>query len=482
MIKKIDKNIAITINSKYVKYALTMLYSFFQNNKYSVNIYLFYSLLTTDEIERLKKLVTSNNSNFYTIKINEKDLPNFVTMDYFSIEASYRLLIPYLIPDNIDRILYLDSDMIIRKDISELFTINIGKNPIACCLDVSHIGSQNNVNIKRLDIRKTKKYYNSGLIIYDVKKYKKIIDIKDYNVIIKKINKKIKYPDQDILNYIFQNKIYELNSEYNVFFTSNYKYENKQQVQIIKESGKIFHYISCNKADNYKYLNFGFNEYWKYAKKVYGLLYFIKIYLKNYVYRITNLIPINNISLKKGKFSIICNNCVGGIIYNRLKMRFDSPFINLWIGENDYLNIIKYLKLYLNKRIEPLCLGVDNNGNEYPICKLGNINLNCVHYSSFDEAINAWNRRKKRLNYRKSVYLFVTNSKNNVYKFLNLPFDNKICICPFKFNDKHVMTIYPDILDDSWYNYVLNYYKNEISVNEIIQMFESKCNTIINNE
>ncbi len=462
-----EKNIAISINSKYLKYLLTMLSSFFKNNKYHVSIYLLYSSLYEAEIDKIRSLVEKNNSNLICIKIEKEKAPKFITMDYFSIEASYRLLLPYVLPNKVKRIVWIDSDMIIRGDISKLFSLNIGNNIIACCKDISHIGNTINPNLSRLKIKSTDNYFNSGLIVFDVIKYKNVFDIKEYNRIIKKIAGVIKYPDQDILNCSLQSKIYELDSNYNVYFTSDYKHKNKNNIKQMKKNGKIYHYISNIKPDNYKYLNFGFNEYWKYAKKIYGIKHFVKIYIKNYFYRISNNTPFKNNHLlnfrrnnhnlsiiDKNEISIVCNNCVGGIIYNRLGLKFCSPFINLWIGEIDYLKLLNALDKYLERTIEPLCFTRDSNGKKYPVCRCDDINLNCAHYKDYKEVIDAWDRRKKRFYKDNCVYIFVTNSKKNISKFLKIPYENKICICPFKIHNKHVVTINPGFIDDSWYQYI----------------------------
>lgn len=482
----IERNIAISINSKYIKYALTMLYSFFKNNKYSVSIYLLYSSLNKTEIDEIRSLVEKNNSNLICIKIEKEKIPKFITIDYFSIESSYRLLLPYVLPNKVKRILWIDSDMIIRSDISKLFSLDIGDNIIGCCKDISHIGNVNNPNLTRLKIKNTDNYYNSGLIIFDVKKYKKAFDIKEYNKIIKKLSVVIKYPDQDILNYIFHSKIYELDSNYNIYFTSNYKHKDKNNIEQMKKNGKIYHYISSVKPDNYKYLNFGFNEYWKYAKKMYDKNFFIKVHIKNYFYRIINNISFKNnlLNIKRNSnlsiininnISIVCNNCVGGIIYNRLNLKFYSPFINLWIGEIDYLKLLTNLDKYLKCNIEPLCFAEDSSGKKYPVCKCDDINFNCTHYNDYDEFINAWNRRKKRFHNDNCIYIFVTNSKKNIRKFLKNPYKNKICICPFKIPNKRVVTINPGFRDDSWYLYVIDYFKKNISSEEIIRLIDKCC-------
>ena len=45
--------------------------------------------------------------------------------------------------------------------------------------------------------------------------------------------------------------------------------------------------------------------------------------------------------LRNRDFSLICNNCTGGVLLNILGMQFNSPFVNLWIEPEDYIVMLK---------------------------------------------------------------------------------------------------------------------------------------------
>lgn len=49
------------------------------------------------------------------------------------------------------------------------------------------------------------------------------------------------------------------------------------------------------------------------------------------------------IRLKNREFTILCSNCIGGIIYHRLGLQFRSPTVNLWMHQRDFLNLITNL-------------------------------------------------------------------------------------------------------------------------------------------
>lgn len=98
--------------------------------------------------------------------------------------------------------------------------------------------------------------------------------------------------------------------------------------------------------------------------------------------------------LSNADFSIICSNCIGGIIYHRLGLEFLSPTINLWMSQPDFLKFVLNMKEYLK-----LDLRFIEEKYEYPVAELGDIRIHFNHYHSNSEAEDCWNRRKKRINF-----------------------------------------------------------------------------------
>ena len=128
--------------------------------------------------------------------------------------------------------------------------------------------------------------------------------------------------------------------------------------------------------------------------------------------------------LKNFDFSIITSNCVGAVIYHDLGMPFLSPTINLTIGMNDLVKFAENLNWYLEKEI------VEIKGDyEYPTGMLEDIRINFVHYNSFEEGIQKWEERKKRINMDN---LFFMGSERGdctyetIQHFDKLPYTNKV--------------------------------------------------------
>ena len=98
--------------------------------------------------------------------------------------------------------------------------------------------------------------------------------------------------------------------------------------------------------------------------------------------------------LKNDNFSIICSNCIGGVIYHRLGKKFLSPTINMWFDQGEFLQFVENLPEYIEKEL----VFVESD-YDYPVAKLGNVHLYFNHAKNEEEARNNWEKRKNRINY-----------------------------------------------------------------------------------
>lgn len=128
---------------------------------------------------------------------------------------------------------------------------------------------------------------------------------------------------------------------------------------------------------------------------------------------------------KNRDFTIFSSNCIGGVITSELGVRFNSPFVNLWLNAKDYLKFLKNPQKYLKCEMQ-FC---KEKGINYPIGKLDDIKIYFFHYKTEQEAKCCWEKRKKRINFN-NLYVIFTDRDNCEYsdllEFDNLPYQNKI--------------------------------------------------------
>ena len=129
--------------------------------------------------------------------------------------------------------------------------------------------------------------------------------------------------------------------------------------------------------------------------------------------------------LKNKNITLIASNCNGCLILHDLGLRFNSPFVNMFIEARDYIKLLSNLSQYLNME-----LSFEETDNfSYPIALLGDVKLHCVHYKSKQEVIEKWRTRIKRMDMSKCFVMFTDRDGCNfelLKEFDSLPYDNKV--------------------------------------------------------
>lgn len=97
--------------------------------------------------------------------------------------------------------------------------------------------------------------------------------------------------------------------------------------------------------------------------------------------------------------TVISQNCIGGVFTHDLGMPFCSPTVNLYLPAADFIKFAKNLEHYLNAELKLTW------GEEYPVGTLEDIKIYFVHYDHCRQALEAWERRKKRVDLSKVLVL-----------------------------------------------------------------------------
>lgn len=134
----------------------------------------------------------------------------------------------------------------------------------------------------------------------------------------------------------------------------------------------------------------------------------------------------NRKRLKNPSPSLICSNCAGGYLYHFLRLKFYSPFINLYLTNSDFIYMMENWNHFISS---PLVQDLDSN-EPYPIgIGWGGIKIHFLHYHDWNEAILKWEERKKRID-SNNIGFALTNLKDDneelVHRFAQIPIKNKI--------------------------------------------------------
>ena len=262
-------NIMITTDCNYAKYYEVMLVSLFENNKISMRIFLLYGQSMTDNcIMELRKLVERYGNEFVAIRMNDEKFSSFPVRNW-SVEAYYRLVGFDIVPCDVDRILYLDGDIIINQSIIDFYNTPFEGNYYVACEDLAISKGKNKQEYNNLGFSSDHLYINGGVELINVKKMKEEYNVADIFWYLNQHGDSILYADQTTVNYLFAGKIkYADGLKYNCQ-ASGYHYTEEKK---ILGNAHIIHFTSLRPWNNSYQKHYSSaisgEVWWQYARKI----------------------------------------------------------------------------------------------------------------------------------------------------------------------------------------------------------------------
>ncbi len=215
--------ILVSLDSNYIRPLKVMLKSLFLNNPgEKFVIYLMHSSITDEELDDLGRYVGDHGHRLEIITIDEKCFSNAPVILYYTREMYYRLLAHKFLPNDLDRILYLDPDILVINPIRKLYDMDIdGYLYAAAYHKIPSIKGINKIRLNPYDIEA---YYNSGVLLMNLDLHRKCIREKDIFDFIEKNRLKLIMPDQDVLNALYSKKIKSIDEKYFNYDARYYNY------------------------------------------------------------------------------------------------------------------------------------------------------------------------------------------------------------------------------------------------------------------
>lgn len=183
-------------------------------------------VLCADKLTEIKQLVSQ-----------------IVTKSRFTLATFYRFLILNVLPENIDRCIYLDSDIIVNLDIKELWQIELGDKPLAAApeveinyLDHPVVGRTKFLVVQGLTAYED--YFNSGVLMMNLTYLRRAQDRLLEGVKFLNSHPEMKHLDQDILNWLFSKDYVKLAEKFNVFVNIERRRNGRKPPR-----KAIYHYI-----------------------------------------------------------------------------------------------------------------------------------------------------------------------------------------------------------------------------------------------
>lgn len=214
-------NLVFSIDDAYVKFLSVTIDSILTHSTEDINFFVLDDNISDINKKLLSEQIYGNNTiKFIDVSSIVYEVFGNVELKtrlYWTKSIYYRLLIPVLFK-KYDRVLYLDSDIIVCSNINEIYEKDTADKSILAVKDtispILDFDKQRKKQIKEdLRISSSSEYFNSGVILYDLNN----INIDEYIENVKKafLMPKLLFPDQDILNFVFKGKVKMAELQYN---------------------------------------------------------------------------------------------------------------------------------------------------------------------------------------------------------------------------------------------------------------------------
>ena len=228
---------------------------------YNYRIIIIHQNIKNESIEKISKLATKNcEIEFHVMEKGLETITdrveNKLRCDYFTLTIFFRLFIADMFPEY-DKGIYLDSDIVVPGDISELYNIDLGNNIIGACIDSSIQDIPEIQYYSKNAIGKDiKEYINSGILLINLKMMREKNFSEKFLYLLNEYHFDSVAPDQDYLNAMCNGKVKFLDKAWDIMPNSA-----KEPF----ENPKLIHYNLFEKPwcyDNIQYEDY----FWKYAK------------------------------------------------------------------------------------------------------------------------------------------------------------------------------------------------------------------------
>ena len=268
-------DILVTVDDNYIDRLKVMLTSLkICNRNEKIRVYLMYRCIGSEKIDDLRKCLDAFEYEFCPVKVDESLFENAPVSKRYPQEMYYRLCAPALLPDTIDKILYLDPDMLVINSIRPLWELDMGEHIFAAASHTT--GSEIASNINKIRLGTDSEYFNSGVLLIDLKRGREKINVNDIFEYTKEHKNELLLPDQDVLNALYGNEILGLDDtvwNYDARRYNNYflKSGGEADYEWVMKNTVILHF--CGKAKpwdkHYIYRFGGLYKHYMRLKEIY---------------------------------------------------------------------------------------------------------------------------------------------------------------------------------------------------------------------
>lgn len=266
-------NILVAVNNQYIRPLLVMLDSLFTHETEALDIYLFYSLVSERYLRLLDSYIDKRGGRFIPVLVEDSVFQEAPLKRYFTKEVYYRVLCGRLLPETLERILYLDTDIIIRGSLESFYYKEFRGKTLIGILDligVRYYKEQHYLRLEQIGLSRDDIYVNSGVLLFNLVKMRESFVPEEFLRQTQEKRDVIEMVDQDMINVYFKGQIGTAEETYNypiLVFSASFIW-NWVMGGWRKENPRIVHYMGIPKPWEPNYFGKFYFEYRRYYKKL----------------------------------------------------------------------------------------------------------------------------------------------------------------------------------------------------------------------
>lgn len=253
-------NLLLTLDENYLLPCKVMLDSFFASNpqEKDVTVYLLHSAIPGGKLAELEAFCAAFGAKLIPIAVEPTLFENAPTSKRYPKEMYYRLLSPLILPRQVERVLYLDPDMLIINPLRPLWEQNLGGKVFAAASHTGLTEMANEINQRRLDTEH--EYFNSGVMLIDLKAARSLVTAEDVFRCVSEHEKELILPDQDVFNMLYGKQTLPVEDVLWNYDVRNYaKYlirsSGSHDLNWVMDNTAVLHFCGKNKPWHADYKN-----------------------------------------------------------------------------------------------------------------------------------------------------------------------------------------------------------------------------------
>lgn len=199
-------NIVCNIDDTYVDFCKLMLLGLFKNNPdEEFTVYVIETQVKESANKKIKELESTFRVDIVFCEVPYSFIENYPIkeQDHLSLAAYLRIFISDLLPQTVDKVLYLDCDLLIMDSIADLWNIDLEEFAVAAVEERPPFDVE---SPRTLGYPESYSYFNSGVMLINLKYWRKLQLSKACQEYISENFDKIELHDQDVLNALLYDK------------------------------------------------------------------------------------------------------------------------------------------------------------------------------------------------------------------------------------------------------------------------------------